>query len=77
MTSEESPGSASRVDGNGRLARFLMNAMLASGGFPWTGIHVDIRDRYLEALERASVNDEIEMFATLVADQLRRTVEFD
>ena len=24
-------------DGNGRMARFLMNVMLVSGGFPWTG----------------------------------------
>ena len=24
------------MDGNGRIARFLMNAMLASGGYPWT-----------------------------------------
>ena len=23
-------------DGNGRMARFLMNVMLASGGYPWT-----------------------------------------
>jgi len=23
-------------DGNGRMARFVMNAMLASGGYPWT-----------------------------------------
>ena len=64
-------------DGNGRLARFLMNVMLASGGYPWTIIHVDIRERYLEALEQASVNGEIIMFATLVADQLRRTAELD
>ena len=64
-------------DGNGRLARFLMNTMLASGGYPWTIIHVDIRDRYLEALERASVNGDIDVFAALVAEQLRRTVELD
>lgn len=25
-------------DGNGRMARFMMNAMLASGGYPWTVI---------------------------------------
>ena len=25
-------------DGNGRIARFVMNAMLASGGYPWTVI---------------------------------------
>ena len=30
-------------DGNGRMARFVMNAMLASGGYPWTMIRV--RDR--------------------------------
>ncbi|WP_366635422.1 Fic family protein [Aquisalimonas sp.] len=23
-------------DGNGRMGRFTMNAMLASGGYPWT-----------------------------------------
>jgi hypothetical protein len=28
-------------DGNGRMARFLMNAMLASGGYPWTVIRVE------------------------------------
>ena len=31
-------------DGNGRMARFLMNAMLASGGYPWTVIRVEDRD---------------------------------
>jgi hypothetical protein len=24
------------MDGNGRVGRFLMNVMLASGGYPWT-----------------------------------------
>ncbi len=28
------------VDGNGRMGRFLMNLMLASGGYPWTAIPV-------------------------------------
>jgi hypothetical protein len=28
-------------DGNGRMARFLMNAMLASGGYPWSVIRVE------------------------------------
>ena len=35
-------------DGNGRLARFLMNAMLASGGYPWTVIRVEDRTAYLD-----------------------------
>jgi hypothetical protein len=42
------------MDGNGRMARFLMNAMLASGGYPWTIIPVLRRDEYMSALERAS-----------------------
>ena len=28
-------------DGNGRMARFLMNTMLASGGYPWSIIRVE------------------------------------
>jgi Fic family protein len=42
------------MDGNGRMARFLMNAMLASGGYPWTVIRVEDRTRYLRALDSAS-----------------------
>ena len=30
-------------DGNGRLGRFLMNALLASGGYPWTIIRLEKR----------------------------------
>jgi len=45
-----------------------MNTMLATGGHPWTIIHIDTRDRYLEALEQASDNGDIEMFARLVAE---------
>lgn len=60
-------------DGNGRLARFLMNAMLASGGYPWTIIHVDARDEYMSALESASVGGDIAPFARFVVSQLERT----
>ena len=31
-------------DGNGRIARFLMNAMLGSGGNPWTVMRVEYRE---------------------------------
>lgn len=59
-------------DGNGRVARFLMNVMLASGGYPWTVIRVDERNRYMSALESASVGDDIEPFATFLAEQVQR-----
>lgn len=51
------------MDGNGRIGRFLMNVMLASGGYPWTVIPVEKRTSYLNALESASVDQEIAPFA--------------
>jgi fido (protein-threonine AMPylation protein) len=62
-------------DGNGRMARFLMNAMLASGGYPWTVIRVDDRTRYLAALESASVEMDIRPFATFLAERVQWSME--
>lgn len=62
-------------DGNGRIARFLMNVMLASGGYPWTVIRVERRAAYLAALERASVFQDIGPFAQFVADQVRSSLD--
>ena len=45
-----------------------MNAMLASGGYPWTVIRVEDRDVYLAALESASIGRDIGPFAQFVAD---------
>ena len=55
------------MDGNGRIARFLMNVMLASGGYPWTIIPVERRNEYMSALENASVKQNIEDFAKFIA----------
>jgi hypothetical protein len=57
-------------DGNGRLGRFLMNTMLASGGYPWTVIRMQSRQRYMAALEAASVNGDIKQLAQLVWDEM-------
>ncbi len=62
-------------DGNGRMARFLMNSMLASGGYPWTVIHVDKRDGYMAALEQASVNGNIKPFADFISTAVRSQIE--
>ena len=58
-------------DGNGRMARFLMNAMLASGGYPWTVIRVEDRDVYMAALESASVDTDIKPFARFIAERVQ------
>lgn len=47
------------MDGNGRIGRFLMNTMMASGGYPWTIISVEKRNEYMAALEAASVDQDI------------------
>jgi hypothetical protein len=57
-------------DGNGRIGRFFMNAMLASGGYPWTVIRVDNRKGYLASLEEASVGQDIAPFTKFVAEEL-------
>lgn len=56
------------LDGNGRMGRFLMNVMLASGGYPWTVIPVQRRKDYMAALESASVKRDIKPFATFLGE---------
>ena len=62
------------IDGNGRMGRFLMNVMLASGGYPWTIIPVEKRNDYMQSLEAASVHQDIkpitQFLATLVTDNI-------
>jgi len=54
------------MDGNGRIARFLMNAMLASGGYTWTVIPLESRDEYMYTLEKASVEHNILPFVKFI-----------
>ena len=63
------------MDGNGRMGRFLMNAMLSSGGYPWTVIPVEARAEYMAALESASVEQNIEPFAFFLADLVKASMD--
>lgn len=54
------------MDGNGRMARFIMNTFLITGGYPWAVIEVATRDAYMAALEQASVHNNIEPFARFI-----------
>lgn len=60
------------VDGNGRMGRFLMNVMAASGGYPWTIIPLAKRGIYMTALETASVDQNIKPFSLFVADLVKK-----
>ena len=57
------------MDGNGRIGRFLMNVMLASGGYLWTVIPVESRNEYMLALEKASIEQDILPFTEFIAKQ--------
>ena len=60
------------IDGNGRMGRFLMNAMLASGGYPWTVIPLETHNGYMATLEEASVRKNIEPFSRFLAELVQK-----
>lgn len=63
------------LDGNGRIGRFMMNVMLASGGYPWTVIPVERRAEYLDTLETASVAQDIIPFTRFLSDLVKKTIK--
>lgn len=62
------------MDGNGRMARFLMNTMLASGGYPWTVIPVEKRKEYMHSLEEISANQNPEPFIKFIANLVEKSL---
>src|SRR4030042_1021599 len=62
-------------DGNGRIGRFLMNVMLASGGYPWTVIILKHRKKYMDALEKASIEQDISAFVEFLPKLVKEGLE--
>lgn len=63
------------MDGNGRMGRFLMNLMLAAGGYPWTVVPVELRRDYMAALEQASVREDIVPFASFLGELVAQRIK--
>ena len=63
------------MDGNGRMGRFLMNVMLAAGGYPWTVIPLEKRNQYMAALESASVEQDIVPFVLFLSSLVSNILE--
>src|SRR5258706_14535710 len=57
------------------MARFLMNLMLASGGYPWTVIRIVDRKSYLSALDRASIEMDIHPFTKFIVHRVQWRLE--
>lgn len=58
------------MDGNGRIARFILNAMLASGGYVWTIVEMSRRSEYINALETAHTEGDIEPFVKFILKEM-------
>lgn len=63
------------LDGNGRMARLMMNYVLISSGYLPLSIPLKYRDQYFNALEEFKVNKTVEPFMELMLLRLER--EYD
>ena len=63
------------VDGNGRTARLLMNFELMKNGFPPLILPVEKRLEYYEALDRAHVEGDRDLFVNLIAGLVEQSFE--
>jgi Fic family protein len=61
------------LDGNGRMGRFLMNVMAASGGYPWIVVPLARRETYMASLESASVDGNIVPFTRFLGSLVQPT----
>jgi Fic family protein len=63
------------IDGNGRIARLLMNLILMRKGYPITVIRTEDRDEYMKALETAMVEGNLEEFIRIVVEAVDRSLD--
>jgi len=61
-------------DGNGRTARLLMNLLLIRGGFPPIAVRPEDRKSYLDALETASLGNDLSPFQLVMHQRLDATL---
>lgn len=61
-------------DGNGRTARLLMNLILIRGGYPPVAVRPKDRATYIDALETASLKDDLAPFQQLLHERLDATL---
>ncbi len=63
------------IDGNGRTARLLMNLVLIQNGYPPAVIRVEDRVTYIQAIEKAQNDGEIEDFYEVVVNAVGKSLD--
>lgn len=63
------------MDGNGRVARLLMNYMLGGSYLPWTTVRAEERPTYFRALERAHGDDDFTPLAEFLGNDILRSAD--
>jgi Fic family protein len=63
------------IDGNGRCGRLLMNLILMRCGYPITVIRMEDRNEYMNALEKASVQNDLDDFINIVSAAVNRSLD--
>jgi Fic family protein len=62
------------LDGNGKVARLLMNLLLMQGGYPPAIIRPKDRLKYLKSLELAQTGGSLEPFTDILLDAIERSL---
>lgn len=63
------------IDGNGRVARLLMNLLLIQEGYPPAFIKKQERKRYLDSLEQAQLGGSLGDFYNLIGETVERSLD--
>lgn len=63
------------ADGNGRIARLLINLILMRNGYPISVIKNEGRDEYMNALEKVSSIGNTRNFINIVASAVDKTLD--
>lgn len=58
------------MDGNGRIARFLMNTFLIVGGYEWTVVRLEKRRQYISILEKTHSDFDLTGFARFIHQEM-------
>jgi len=63
------------IDGNGRTARLLMNLVLMQNGFPLAIIKMEDRNKYIDAINEATVTGDLTDFYQVIFSAVERSLD--